>query len=153
MNAQTDATGKVFEQLIESFRKTAEAALSAQKELYQQWQSSWPGIVQPQTPWLEQFRQSQQTWSNTVLDLVRKHRETLDQQYKAGIEALEGGFSTIQASDPEEFRKRAEELCRKNLDCLKEISEAQISEFQNAMTKWVELFAKGASSETSSAAQ
>ena len=153
MTAQTDATSNVFEQLVESFRKTSEATLSAQKELYQQWQNSWPGIVQPQMPWLDQFRQFQQTWSNTVLDLVRKHRETLDQQYQAGIEALEDAFSTSQASDPEEFRKRAEELCRKNLDCLKEISEAHISEFQNATTKWVELFAKGTCSQTSSPGQ
>jgi hypothetical protein len=146
MNVQADAASRVFEQLIESFRKTAETTLSAQKDLYQQWQSNWPGVFQPQTPWLEQIRQFQHNWSKTVIELAGKHRETLDRQYQAGIQALEEAFSLSESEDPEEFRKRAEELCRKNLDCLKEISEAQIQEFQDSTTKWVELFTKAASS-------
>jgi hypothetical protein len=147
MTSQADAASKLFEQVIENFRKTAETTLSAQKELYQLWQSSWAGIGQPQMPWLDQLREFQQSWSNTVVDLARKHREMLDRQYKAGINALEEAFGVCESSDPEEFRKRAEKLCRNNLDCLKEISEAQIQEFQNATTKWIEFMTKGAPSE------
>jgi hypothetical protein len=146
MNGQADAASKVFEQLIESFRKTAETTLAAQKELYQQWQSTWPGMVQPQAPWLDQLRQFQRNWSKTVIELAGKHRDTLDRQYQAGIDALDEAFKLSESEDPEDFRKRAEELCRKNLDCLKEISEAQIQEFQNSTTRWVELFTKAASS-------
>jgi hypothetical protein len=147
MTNQTHAASKVFEQVVETFRKTAEATLAAQKELYQQWQSSWSGVVKPQAPWLDQFRQFQRNWSDAVIDLARKHRDTVNRQYQAGIDALEEAFSVSQTEDPEEFRKRAEELCRKNLDCLKEISEAQIDEFQNATKKWADLLAKSASSE------
>lgn len=150
MNAQTEAASKVFEPVIESFRKTAETSLAAQRELYQLWQNNWPGIGQSQTPWLDQLRQFQRSWSDTVLDLTRKHRDTLDRQYQAGIDALEEAFSVSESSDLETFRKRAEELCRKNLDCLKEVSEAQIREFQNATTKWVDMLTKGVSSEKSS---
>lgn len=151
MNAQAEAASKVFEQVIDSFRKTAETSLSAQKELFQLWQSNWPGIGQSQAPWLDQVRQFQRSWSDTVLELAGKHRDTLDRQYKAGIDALEEAFRATEYNDPEAFRKRAEELCRKNLDCLKEIAEAQILEFQDATTKWVELLAKGVSSDSSSA--
>ena len=150
MNSQADAAGKVFEQVMDSFRKTAETSLSAQKELFQLWQNNWPGASQAQTPWLDQIRDFQHQWSETVLDLARKHRETLDQQYKAGLDALEEAFSAAESKDPETFRKRAEELCRKNLDCLKEMSEAQIREFQTATTKWVELLTKGVPSGASS---
>ena len=149
MSGQTDAASKVFEQVIESFRKTAETTLQAQKELYQQWQSSWPGIAQPETPWLNQLRQFQRSWANTVVDLARKHRDALDRQYQAGIKMLEEAFGVAESGDPDEFRKRAEELCRKNLDSLREISKAQIDEFQNATTQWVELLTKGVSSESS----
>jgi len=143
MTVQADAASKVFEQAMESFRKTAEITLSAQKELYEQWQRNWPSSVQPQGSWLDQVRQFQRSWTGTVVDLVRKQRDTLDRQHQAGIDALEEAFSVADTSDPEELRKRAEQLCRKNLDCLKEISEAQIREFQSATTQWVELFTKG----------
>ena len=146
MTAPTDTASRVFEQAVDAFRKTADATLSAQKDLFQQWQSSWSGSVQPQTAWLEPFRQFQQTWSNTTLELLRKHRESLDKQYQAGIDAIEEAFRVSEAEDPEEFRKRAEQLCRKNLDCLKEISEAQMSEFQDASAKWAEMFTKPAAS-------
>lgn len=153
MTVQADAGSKVFEQAMESFRKTAEITLSAQKELYQQWQRNWPASVQPQASWLDQVRQFQRSWANTVVDLVRKQRDTLDRQYQAGVDALEEAFSVADTSDPEELRKRAEQLCRKNLDCLKETSEAQIREFQNATTHWVELFTKGMSPEESAPEQ
>lgn len=151
MNAQAEAASKVFEQAIDSFRKTAETSLSAQKELFQLWQNNWPGIGQSQTPWLDQVRQFQRSLSDTVPDLAGRHRDTLDRQYQAGIDALKEAFSVMESNDPEAFRKRAEELCRKNLDCLKEIAEAQIREFQDATTKWVELLTKGVSSDSSSA--
>jgi hypothetical protein len=109
-------------------------------------------MAQPQAPWLDQIRQFQQTWAETVVDLVSKHREALDQQYQLGIEAIQEAFSAAGSNDVDEFRKRAETLCRKNLDSLKEISEAQIKEFQNATTKWIELFTKGTSSEDAGSA-
>jgi hypothetical protein len=147
----TDAANRVFEQAVDAFRKTADATLSAQKEFFQQWQNSWTGSVQPQTVWLEPLRQMHEAWSNTTLELLRRHRETLDQQYKAGIDAIEEAFRVSEAEDPEEFRQRAEQLCRKNLDCLKEISEAQLSEFQDTWSKWGEILTKSAASEASGA--
>jgi hypothetical protein len=149
VNTQADAASKIFEQVMDSFRKTAETSLSAQKELFQLWQNNWPGVGQSQAPWLDQLRQFQSQWSETALDLARKHRATLDQQYKAGLEAMEQAFSAAESKDPETFRKRAEELCRKNLDCLKEMSEAQIREFQDATSKWVELLTNSVSSDNS----
>jgi hypothetical protein len=145
MISQTEAAANVFEQVREGFRQTAETTLSAQKELYEQWQKNWSGLVQPQTPWLDQFRQFQRSWCSTVVDLVRKHRETLDRHYQGGIDTLEKAFRLAETEDPDEFRKRAEELCRDSLACLKEMSEAQIREFQDATTKWGELLTKGAS--------
>ena len=146
MTASADAASKGFEQAFDAFRKTADATLSTQKDFFQHWQSGWSGAFQPQTAWLEPFRQFQEKWSNATLELLRKHRESLDEQYEAGINAIQEAFRVSETDDPEEFRKRAEELCRKNLDCLKEISESQMSEFRDAMAKWFEVFTKPASS-------
>jgi hypothetical protein len=153
MTSPTEAANKVFEQAMDAFRKTADATLSAQKDLFQQWQSTWSGAIEPQPPWLEHFRQLQQTWSNTTLDLLRKHRESFDQQYQAGIDAIQEAFRVSESEDPEEFRKRAEQLCRKNLDCLKEMWEVQMRELQDATTKWVEVFTKAPSSNGSPAGE
>ena len=144
---------KVFDQVIESFRKTAETALQAQKDFYQQWQNTWPDMAQPQPPWLEQILKFQRTWADTVVELAHKHRQALDRQHQIGIEALEQAFRVAGSDDPEEFRKRAEALCRSNLDALKEISEAQIREFQNATTKWFEFFTNTASQKDSEPAE
>ena len=153
MNAPTDAASRVFEQAVEAFQKTSDATLSAQRDFFQQWQSGLTGTVQPQTAWLEPFRQFQEAWSNTTLELLGKHRETLDQQYKAGIEAIEEAIRVSESDNPEEFRKRVEQLCRKNLECLKETSEAQMNEFQDASRKWGEVFTKPATSGDASADQ
>ena len=100
MNAQSDAVSKVFEQVMETFRKTAETGLAAQKELFQLWQKNWPDLGPSQPPWLDQMRQFQRAWSDTVLDLTRKHRDTLDRQYQAGVDALKEALPILwEASD------------------------------------------------------
>jgi hypothetical protein len=86
----------------------------------------------------------QKNWSTTVVDLVAKHRDVIDEQYQAGVDALKDAFSVAEASNPEEFRKRAEELCRKSLDYYKTVAEAQVKEFQDATTKWMDMLTKGA---------
>ena len=43
---------------------------------------------------------------------------------------------------PEEFRERTEQLCRKTMDCMREVSEAQMDAFQDSMNKWSELITK-----------
>jgi uncharacterized protein YwqG len=145
---QTGFTGSPFEQAMENFRKTAEVGLGMQQEMMRQWSTSWPGagmgmsMATPQTAWLEKMREFQKQWSQTVSDLMRKHREVLDNQYRSAIESLEEAFRVGQARDPEQFRQRTEELCRRSLECLRETSEAQMKEFQEATAKWMEMLGK-----------
>ncbi len=73
---------------------------------------------------------------------ARKHRDTLDRQYQAGLESLEEALRVAEASNPEDFRARTEQLVRKTLDCMREISETQMTEFQEAVNKWSELATK-----------
>jgi hypothetical protein len=126
-------------------RKAAEANLKMQQDLFQQWTKMWPGLPSPQSMWIDKVRDFQRQWSNTVSDLAHKHRDVVNRQYQSALESLEEALRLSEASNPEEFRRRSEQLCRKTLECMRETSEAQIKECQEAMLKWSELVTKAGS--------
>lgn len=142
--SQEPATN-LFDEVFGNVRTAAEANLKMQQEVFRQWTALWPGLPTPQSVWLDKFRDFQHQWATTVSELARKHRESVDQQYQAALVSLDEALRVSEAKDPEEFRKRAEHLCRKTLDCVREVSEAQIREFQTAVSKWTELVTKTAS--------
>lgn len=141
----TETITNVYEQVFDNMKKAAEANLKMQQDLFRQWSTLWPGFPSPQAVWLDKVRDFQRQWANAVSDLARKHRETFDRQYQAALESLEEALRVGEASNPDEYRKRTEQLCRKTLDCLREVSEAQMKEFQDAMNKWSELLTKAGS--------
>jgi hypothetical protein len=132
----------MFEEALENVRKATEANLKMQQDFLQQWTSFWPGLPSPQAVWLDKVKDFQKQWSHTVSDLARRHRQELDRQYQALQESLEEALRTAESSNPVEFRVRSEQLCRKTLDCMREVSEAQLREFHDAMKKWTELVTK-----------
>lgn len=132
----------MFEEALENVRKATEANLKMQQDFLQQWTGLWPGLPSPQTVWLDKVKDFQKQWSHTVSDLARRHRQELDRQYQALQESLEEALRTAESSNPVEFRIRSEQLCRKTLDCMREVSEAQLREFHDAMKKWTELVTK-----------
>jgi len=142
MAETTTAGSPVFEEVFQNVRKAAEANLKMQQEVLSQWSSLWPGVPTPQTAWLTQLQGFRKQWVKTVSDLARKHREVVDQQFSSAMESLDAALNVSDASTPEELRRRSEQLCRKTLDCMKEVTEVQIKEFQDAITKWVDLLAK-----------
>ena len=138
----TETVSNVYEQVFDNVRKATEANLKMQQEVFRQWTSLWPGMPTPQSVWVDKVRDFQRQWSNAVSDLARKHRDTFDRQYQAALESLEEALRVGEAGNPEEFRQRTEQLCRKTLECLREVSEAQMKEFHDAMSKMSELVTK-----------
>jgi hypothetical protein len=96
----------------------------------------------PQSIWIDQVRDFQKRWSSTISDLTRKHRDVVNRQYQAAIESLDEALRVAESKDPEEYRERVEQLCRKTLDCMRDVSESQLREFQEAVSKWTELLTK-----------
>ena len=141
----TETKTNVYEEVFQNMRKAAEANLKMQQDMFHQWTTLWPGFPSPQSMWLDKVRDFQRRWGTTMSDLARKHRDTLDRQYQAALESLEEALRVSESSTPEEFRQRTEQLYRKTLDCMREVSEAQMKEFQEAMSKWSELLTKTAS--------
>jgi len=142
---QTESVSSVFEQAFENLRKTAESSIEMQQELFRQWGAKWPGMPQPQTAWVERAQKFQKEWSKTVKELLSKHREVVDEQFEAAIESLEEAFQVAQSTDPQEYAKRCEALCKKSLEVLRETGEQQVKETQEALNKWIGLAVKAAS--------
>lgn len=142
MATQTASPTSVFEQALESLRKAAESNIEMQQELFRKWTADWPGFPQPKAAWAEQFQKFQKAWSKTTKELLSRQREVLDEQYGLALTSLEEAFRAAQSSDPKEFAKRCETLCRKSLEVMREAGELQVKELQTAMNKWAELFGK-----------
>ena len=138
----TTTSETIYEDVCKNMRKAAEANLKMQQEMFRQWGALWPGFPTPQAAWLDKVRDFQRHFSTTFSDLARKHRDVLDRQYQAALESLDEALRVTEASNPEEFRVRTEQFCRKALDCVREVSEAQMKEFQDAVQKWSELATK-----------
>lgn len=130
---------QIFEDVFQNIRKAAEANLKLQQEAFIQWSNMWPGAPSSQPSWVEKIQKFHAKWCDTVSQLAAKHREVLDQQYQATLESLDAALKVSEASNPEEFRRRSEQFCRKAVDCMKEISETQVKEFQESATKWTQL--------------
>ena len=140
MTTATESTTNLFEATFNYLRQAAESAVQLQQELYKEWARLWPGRAQSTVDWNANFQKSQKEWVTRITGAMRKHLELVDQQYRAGIESLEAAFQAAAAKDPEEFRERCEALCRQALNLVKETSETQMRQFQEAMSKWIESY-------------
>ena len=138
----TDTATNVYDDVFKNLRKAAESNLKMQQEMFKQWGVMWPGFPSPQAAWLDKVRDFQHQWTTTISDLARKHRDALDRQYQAALESLDEALRVSEATNPEDLRARTEQLVRKTLDCVREISETQMTEFQEAVNKWSELATK-----------
>lgn len=139
---KTETSKDLYGAVLQHMRNAAEANVKLQQDMFRQWSNLWPAIPSPESAWLEKVRDFQRQWTNTVSELANQHREVIDKQYQASLESLEEALRLGESGNPEEFRKRTEQLCRKTLDCLREVSEVQMKEFQDAVSKWSELATK-----------
>ena len=83
-------------------------------------------------------RDVQKRWLALGLDLLTKHRASLDSTYAAGIQLIEQSFGAAGARSPEEYRRMTEELWRKLFDTYRSQAEAQFEALKNWSTKSAE---------------
>jgi hypothetical protein len=153
----------MFDMILENYRKATESTMKMQQDMLRNWTLQWPqmfgtqtfgfpmtgfptsGSALPGAAWLEQFGAAQKKWADTVTEMLDKHRESLDAQYKAGIRTIEEAFKVGEAKDPQQFRRLTEELWKQSFECLKTVAESQVRDVQSAMQKWYEVASKTAS--------
>jgi hypothetical protein len=141
----------MFDQVVDNFRKVTDSTIQFQQEMYRQWVQQWgqlPGVPTPGSlianGWAAQIDTLHRKWAETITDMLNKHRETLDAQYRAGVRTIEDAFRVAEAKDPAQFRKLTEELWRHSFECLKTVTEAQVRDFQAAIQKGLETASQGA---------
>ncbi|MBV8264887.1 MAG: hypothetical protein JO252_00920 [Planctomycetaceae bacterium] len=140
----------MFDQVVDTFRKAIDSSLQIQQEMFRQFVQQWsqvPGIPTPGSvianSWADQVHAIQRKWTQTITDLLNRHREVLDAQYRAGIRTIEEAFRVGEAKDPEQFRKLTEELWRQSFDSMKTVIETQIRDLQAVTQKGFEVMTKG----------
>src|SRR5687767_13157331 len=145
MTTETKSVKSLFDEVFEKVQKAAQPNFEMKQELFQKWAAGWTSLPQPQSAWLDKTKQFQKDWAKTVKELLKKHRDVFDEQYQLAIDSLDEAFRVVQSSDPQEYAKRCEALCRKTLEAWREASELQSKELQAALNKWLELATKSAS--------
>ena len=152
----------MFDMILDNYRKATESTMKLQQDMLRNWTMQWPQMfgaqmfglpltgssipaaAMPGAAWLEQLSAAQKKWADTVTEMLNKHRETLDAQYKAGIRTIEDAFKVGEAKDPQQFRRLTEELWKQSFECLKTVVESQMRDVQAAMQKFYEVASKSA---------
>lgn len=145
MTATGELTTQLLEQVLQNFRKTAEAGLKAQQALMQQWTgqqgpAGQPGTL-PEFPGLQTWDRVPQECGKLAADMLKKQQDLLNAQYKANMETLQRAMRVSQATDPDDFRQRCVDLCKTSLDCWCDSVQIQLKEFQGATGRLLELVA------------
>ncbi|MFO0909234.1 MAG: hypothetical protein U0794_12940 [Isosphaeraceae bacterium] len=137
----------MLEPLVDTFRATMESTLKAQQDLLKTW---WltpaPGNDPKVNPIesVDRMRSFQKQVMGAVVEMFKKHRETLDAQYGLAIQALEEAFRIGDTRDPGVFLKRSEEFYKHGFDCVRAVAEDQMRGLQAASDRWLEVVSKGA---------
>ncbi len=140
----------MFDQVVDAFRKAIDSSMQLQQEMLRQFVQLWsqvPGIPTTGSAvgnnWTDQVNTIQRKCTQTITDLLNRHREALDAQYRAGIRTIEDAFRVGEAKDPEQFRKLTENLWRQSLDSMKTVIESQMLDLQTVTQKGLEDVTKG----------
>ena len=135
----------MFEQVFENLRLATESGMQMQQELFKNWVGVWSGVpAATPTGGGEKILNAQKNWADFIAEMVKKQRETLETQFKAGLKNIEEAFQLVETKKPEELRAKTIELWRKSIDCMRQTYEAQMRDFQAAVVKWTELVVQGA---------
>jgi len=125
----------MFDQVFEGFRKASESSLQMQQELFrhftQQFLSTQPNAAGMSADW---SRNMQKRCLELGMEMLNRHRESIDGMYKSGIQMIEQTFRLSEIKSPDDYRRLVEDLWRKLFDTLKDQSESQFRDFQ----KWSE---------------
>ena len=129
----------MVEQLFDSFRKASESSLQMQQEMLKHWTQQWTTVT-PQATSVssDAVHNAQKRWLALGVELLDKHRASLDSTYAAGIELIEQTFHTSEAKSPDDYRRLTEELWRKLFETYKTQSETQWDAFQQWSAKSAE---------------
>jgi hypothetical protein len=134
----------MFEQIFDTMRKATETNLRMQQELFQRWTALWPGVPAAPASWAEQAEGLRKKWAEAVNELVKRQRQTQQEQFAAGLKQIEQAFRLAEVKDVEALRARTLELWQQTFQLLQQSYETQVRDFHDALGKWAEMLTKAA---------
>lgn len=129
----------MFDQVFESLQKATESSVKLQQEMFHKWVEAFPAASStfPSPP--DAVAEWRKKWEDTATEMLKRQKELVDNNYEAGIKALEEIFEVVEAKSAEEYQRKVVELYQKSFDSLRQLSEAQLKEFKAATEKWSEV--------------
>ena len=132
----------MFDQIFETVRRSSESSLQMQQDMMKYWSqqcASPPPSANGSTDWGRTF---QKRFLELALEILNRHRESLDATYKTTIQVLEQAFHVSEAKSSEDYRRMVEDVSRKLFETLKEQSETQFGDLQKWTAKSFEMMQK-----------
>jgi len=135
----------MFDQIFDSMRKAAETNVQMQQEMFKRWAALWP-VPPGAAPfnWNEKAQGFQKKWTETVVELAAKQRETQKEQFALGMKYIEEAFKVAEVKDVNVLRAKTLELWQKTFELLQQSSDVQIRDFRAAVAKWSDMFTQAA---------
>lgn len=105
----------MMDQFFDNFRKASESSLQIQQEFLKQWTQPWLsggpfGGAGGAGAAGDAGRNVQRRWVELGVDLLNKHRQSVDATYAAGIQLIEQTFRVSDAKSPDDYRHVMEDL-------------------------------------------
>ena len=129
----------MFDQVFSNLQNATESSIKMQQEMFQKWVEAFPGASAQVPMGGDALSQWRHKWETIVAESLKQQKELVDRNYEAGIKALEDIFAVEDAKSPQEYQQKVTELYRKSFESLRQLSEAQMTEFKSATEKWSEL--------------
>jgi hypothetical protein len=124
----------MIDELFDSFRRASETSVRMQQDMWKFWTRQFFPVMPNPADTTELGRGFQKRWVDQTVEMLNRHRESLDAAYKSGIQIIEQSFRVSEARSPEDYRRMTEDLWRKLLDTFKDQYETQARDFQ----RWAE---------------
>ncbi len=135
----------MIDEVFDNLRKATDGTIEFQQELFRRWSFPWPNTAPAPSDWAEDVLKFQKKWNETMVELLKKHHESLESQFQTGLGHIEDACALPAAKDPAEFRSKLVELWTKSFECLRAVSETQMKDFQTAMSKCAAMVAPNGS--------
>jgi hypothetical protein len=126
----------MLDQMFEMSRKAMEASLQMQQAMFKPWMQGWPSMSPISAGPSADVRKQ---WVELVLEALNKHRESIDSNYRAAIQALEKTSRVPEAKSSEDAVRAVDDVWRTLFETLKGESEAQFRQFQSWTEKALEI--------------
>jgi hypothetical protein len=126
------------EQIFDTYRKVAESWFQMQQDLFR---SAAPGsfLGAPFAPPGQGTPDARKRWIDLAVEIMHRHRESLDALYKAWIHAVEKASQIPEAKSSEDYRRATEELWNGWFESVKNQSESQLRDVRTFAEKSLDI--------------